>query len=239
MKTRRPWRTTLHLHSTSLEVFTSEERITSWCVHLEGSPLVFIGLAQQLSTGKIAEFTWNRHWGGLWKRHVEGERQWSVGWFGSAELALAPTNFIFCRVTIWWTLVSLVDDSTEVRLVCFDCGPSNPCDACMLARDWLRLFSLDQRMCFLHFLPNFWHFHQGHVEYRGFISSMCIRNASSFLFVVKLTRIFSVMSVKKIPQATLCSSRAKLGLGCWSGVATISHLFIIPHLQQNILPCFE
>jgi hypothetical protein len=30
IKTRRPWRTTLHLHSTSLESFTKEREATSW-----------------------------------------------------------------------------------------------------------------------------------------------------------------------------------------------------------------
>jgi hypothetical protein len=89
--------------------------------------------------------------------------------------------------------VSLVDDSTEVRSVCFDCRHSNPCDACVAARDWLRLFSLNQRLCFLlHFQLNscIHSFLQGHVECRGFISSMCIRIASTSLFVVKLTCIF-------------------------------------------------
>jgi hypothetical protein len=89
--------------------------------------------------------------------------------------------------------VSLVDDSTEVRSVCFDCRHSNPCDACVAARDWLRLFSLDQRVCFL--LPFQLNsciddFLQRHAKCRGFISSMCIRNANFSLFVVKLTLIF-------------------------------------------------
>jgi uncharacterized protein (UPF0179 family) len=44
--------------------------------------------------------------------------------------------------------VLLVGDLAEVGSVFFGCGPSNPCDACVAARDWLKLFSLDQRVCF-------------------------------------------------------------------------------------------
>jgi hypothetical protein len=67
--------------------------------------------------------------------------------------------------------VPLVDDRAEVKLVCFGYGPSNPCDVCVASRNWLRLFSLDQRVCFLLYfqLNSCIHkFLQGHVEGRGF-----------------------------------------------------------------------
>jgi hypothetical protein len=127
---------------------------------------------------------------------MEELRQWSMGWFSrimsSDELALAPTDLSFGWVTSWWMLVPLVDDSAEIESVCFSCGPSNPCDACMATSDWLALFSLDQRGVFLlcfQLNSSIHNFLQGHMECRGFISSMCTRNASSFLFVV-LTLIF-------------------------------------------------
>jgi hypothetical protein len=66
-------------------------------------PLVFIGLDQQLSAGKLAEASWNRHWEELWRRHMEEVRRWSLVWFdrttNSADLALAPTDLIFDWVT--------------------------------------------------------------------------------------------------------------------------------------------
>jgi hypothetical protein len=58
-----------------------------------------------------------------------------LNWFGrtisSAELALGPTDFILGSVLDKWTLVPLVDDRARVESVCFGCGPSNPCDACV------------------------------------------------------------------------------------------------------------
>jgi hypothetical protein len=83
--------------------------------------------------------------------------------------------------------VPVVDDRAAVESVCFSCGLSNPCDACVAARDWLRLFSLDQRGVFLHYFHIVFSKDMWNV---GFISSMCIRNASSSLFVIKLTLIF-------------------------------------------------
>jgi hypothetical protein len=85
--------------------------------------------------------------------------------------------------------VPLVYDSVEVETVCFSCGPSNQCHACVATRVLSALFSLDQRGVFLLcFQLNscIHNFLQGHVECRGFISSMCIRNANSSLFVVML-----------------------------------------------------
>jgi hypothetical protein len=67
---------------------------------------------------------------------------------GLADPGLPPTDFIFCCVTPWWALMPLIDDRVEVELVCFGCGPSNPCDACMASCDWLVLFTLDQMVCF-------------------------------------------------------------------------------------------
>jgi hypothetical protein len=65
--------------------------------------------------------------------------------------------------------VPVVDDRAAVESVCFSCGLSNPCDACVAARDWLRLFSLDQRGVFLHYFQLIFCIHsflQGHVECR-------------------------------------------------------------------------
>jgi hypothetical protein len=42
----------------------------------------------------------------------------------------------------------LVGDLDEVGSVSLRLCASNPCDACVAAHDWLRLFSLDQRVCF-------------------------------------------------------------------------------------------
>jgi hypothetical protein len=176
MKTQIPWRTTLHLHSTSLETNTREERTTSWYLHLGGpSPPLFIGVAHLLSAGKIAWASCNQPWEELWRHHVEGEMWWSSTWFGrtmgTADLRLTPSGLIFGWATAWWALTPLVDDGAEVMSVCLGCGPSNPCDLRVVIRDWLRLFSFDQRVCFLLYfqLNSCIHkFLQGHVECRCF-----------------------------------------------------------------------
>jgi hypothetical protein len=39
--------------------------------------------------------------------------------------------------------VPIVDDSTDVGVVCLGCEPFNLCDACVVACDWLAYFHLD------------------------------------------------------------------------------------------------
>jgi hypothetical protein len=77
---------------------------------------------------------------------VEEVRRWSLSWFG--RIGLAPTDLSFGCLTALGALVPLVDDRAEAESVCFSCGPSNPCDACVVVRDWC-FFSLDQRGVFL------------------------------------------------------------------------------------------
>jgi hypothetical protein len=177
IKTRRPWRTTLHLHSTSLESFTKEREATSWWFRRSPPCIYRCGTAP---CGRQSR------WSSLertLRRAVEATR---------GRLSRLVTKLVRPA------LVPLVDDSTEVNSVCLGSGPSNPYGCCMAAHDWLRLFSLDQKVCFLLYfqLNSCIHkFLQGHVECRDFISRMCIRNASSSLFCDQIDAHFWSLSI--------------------------------------------
>jgi hypothetical protein len=153
-KTRRPSRTTLQLHSTGLESFTKEREATSWCVQLGGPPCIY-----RCGTPPFGQQNSRVYLEPTLRSVVKTPR----GRSKAAVLILVrpshefgrpgmpPTSLIFGSATVWWALTPLVDDRGEVKSVWLGCGPSNPCDVHAATRDWLRLFSLDQRVCFLHY----------------------------------------------------------------------------------------
>jgi hypothetical protein len=220
MKTQIPWRNTLHLHSTSLETFTREERTTSWCVELGAPPLIFIGVAP-------GGFGWKNSRGSMEPtlgRLLEAPR----GSLSRLEVKLVQPNHQFGRT-------GPGANRLHLRMGHYLVGPC--ASGWWLGWSWvgfLRLWALQSMWCLrgsawlveafllgskgmfsVYFQPNpcIHNFLHGHVECRGFISSMCIRNAWSSLFNDQIDAHFwSVTIVNKIPQATLCSSLSKVRL---------------------------
>ena len=88
----------------------------------------------------------------MWSLKAVGPMGRSADQGGRPTTQWAHRPSLFVLWTVLWAYWSLACILTFVTLVSFSGGPSNPCDACVAAFDWMASCSLAEKsMIALHF----------------------------------------------------------------------------------------